>query len=284
MKILLIGADGNVGGRLQPRLLNAGHTVLAQTIADLDITNLSAVMSRVGDFRPDLLVHCAGMTNVDRCAQEPDEAIRINGLGTKYLALACQRFNAALCYVSTNEVFDGTRGTPYREYDAANPINPYGYSKWVGEQVVRELLPMHYIVRTSWIFSHTGQNFLQRIVSRAAQGASLAVVTNEVASPTYSEDLVEALAVLVETGSFGTYHLVNEGVVSRYAFARAILDAYGYEGYPIQPVIGAQYPRPSRPPVYSALQNFMAAQMGIRLRDWRAAIAAFVVRERVTQP
>ena len=118
------------------------------------------------------------------------------------------------------------------------------------------------------------------MVSLAAAGRPLSVVTDEVACPTYAEDLVPALVRLVQTGRFGIYHLVNEGSISRCQFARYILDAYGFKDYPITPIVSAQYPRPSRPPTYSALANLMAAQMGIRLRDWREAVAAFVARER----
>jgi dTDP-4-dehydrorhamnose reductase len=167
-----------------------------------------------------------------------------------------------------------------------HPVNPYGYSKWVGEQMVRDLLPKHYIVRTSWIFAHGGTNFLQKIVGLAAKGQPLSVVTNEVGSPTYVEDFVNTLPLLLETGRYGIYHLVNEGYTSRYHFARYILDCYGYADLPLIPVIGAQMPRPSRPPVYSALSNAIAAHLGLRLRPWREAVTAFAERERAltTEP
>src|SRR5258707_13564328 len=120
------------------------------------------------------------MTNVDRCAEQPELALQVNGVGTQNVALAAQRVNAAICYLHTNEVFDGKKGTPYLEYGPTGPINPYGYSKWVGEQVVREATPRHMIVRTSWIFAHGGTNFLQKIVERAANGGPLPVVVNEI--------------------------------------------------------------------------------------------------------
>jgi dTDP-4-dehydrorhamnose reductase len=181
-------------------------------------------------------------------------------------------------------VFDGQRGTPYLEYDTPRPINPYGMSKWYGEQMVRELLPEHFIVRISWLFAHGGRNFLQKIVQAASTGQSLTVVTDEIGSPTYAEDFVEALPLLLETGRYGIYHLANAGYTSRYGFARHILDCYGYAETPITPVILAQYRRPSRPPVYAALQNMIAAHLGIQLRPWQAAVEAFVERERAPQP
>ncbi len=276
MRLLITGAGGGVGAALMRRRPEA----VGATHSQLDVTDWQAVWRLIAESAPQVVIHCAALTNVDRCAQAPHEALHINGLGTQNVALACQRVGAALCYISTNEVFDGERGRPYAEYDPMSPANPYGYSKYVGEQIVRELLPQHYIVRTSWVFAHNGRNFLQRIVSLAREGKPLAVVTDEVACPTYAEDLAEALLALVQTERYGTYHLTNQGAISRCAFARAILDAYGMADYPITPIVKAQFNRPSRPPTYSALQNTFAALIGITLRDWRAALHAFTEYER----
>jgi dTDP-4-dehydrorhamnose reductase len=284
MKILVTGADGNIGSRLVRELAARGHDVVGIDIGQVDITDFAAITARIEAEQPQLVVHCAALTNVDRCAEQPQLAYTINAIGTQNVALGCQRINAALCYLSTNEVFDGQRTTPYLEYDSPHPINPYGYSKWVGEQMIRDLLPQHFIVRTSWIFAHGGTNFLQKIAQRAAAGQSLSVVTNEVGSPTYAEDFVQALPVLLETGRYGTYHLVNAGYTSRYGFARHILNSYGHTDVPIAPVIGAQHQRASHPPEYSALSNVIAAHLGIRLRPWQEAVDAFVERERDLVP
>ena len=280
MRILITGADGNIGGRLLRELAARGHEVEGIDIGQVDITAYEAITAYIEAVEPDLVVHCAALTDVDGCARQPELALRVNVIGTQNVALGCQRTGAAMCYISTNEVFDGQKTTPYMEYDPARPINPYGYSKWVGEQMVHEVLPQHFIVRTSWIFAHSGKNFLQKISQAAASGKPLSVVTNEIGCPTYAEDFVQALPQLLETGRYGTYHLVNEGYTSRYYFARHILDCYGYQNVPITTVISAQFPRPSRPPEYSALANVIAAHMGIKLRPWRDAVADFVERER----
>lgn len=279
MRIAITGASGRVGGRLSQILATQGHEVLGIVHKDLDITAFEGVTERLLADAPDVVVHCAALTDVDRCAREPEEGLRVNTFGTQNVTLACQQCGAALCYLSTNEVFDGKQDRPYLEYDAPGPINPYGYSKWAAEQIVRDLLPRHYIVRTSWLFAHNGSNFLQRIVGLAREGRPISVVTDEIASPTYTEDLASALAALIMTGRFGTYHLVNEGSASRYDFGRYILDCYGMPDYPIHPITRAQFPRPSHPPTYSALRNFMAAQIGIRLRPWQEAVSAFAARE-----
>ena len=280
MRIVVTGAGGLLGRRVMAELTARGHTSIGVTHAALDITDFGAVRRVIGDAKPDLVVHCAAMTHVDRCAEQPDEALRINGYGTQNIALACHQYGAALAYLSSNEVFDGERAIPYLEYDATHPVNPYGYSKWVGEQAVRDLLPRHYIIRTSWLFAHGGDNFLHRLVKAAARGESLSVVTNEVAVPTYADDLAEAIGQLVETERYGVYHLVNAGSASRYQFARHLLDCAGYADLPITPIISAQRPRPSRPPTYCVLRNFAAAQLGITLRPWQAAVSAFFDRER----
>ncbi|MHB8628293.1 MAG: dTDP-4-dehydrorhamnose reductase [Aggregatilineales bacterium] len=280
MQIVVTGAGGLLGRRVMAELATRGHTTLGLTHAAFDITDFEAVRRVVGEAKPDLIIHCAAMTHVDQCAEQPDEAVRVNGFGTQNIALACQQHGAALAYLSSNEVFDGERAFPYLEYDATHPVNPYGYSKWVGEQAVRDLLPRHYVIRTSWLFAHGGDNFLHRLVKAAARGEPLSVVTNEVAAPTYAEDLAEALARVVETGRYGIYHLVNAGSASRFQFARHLLDCAGYADVPITPIIGAQRPRPSRPPTYCVLRNFAAAQLGITLRPWQEAVSAFFARER----
>jgi|SRR5579859_3803296 len=280
MRIVVTGAGGQLGRRLMVELSARGQVAIGLTHSQFDMTDPSATRRAIGEIMPDLVIHCAGMTQVDRCAEQPDEALRVNGFGAQNVALACQRCRAAMAYVSTNEVFDGQQGAPYLEYDTPRPINPYGYSKWVGEQAVRELLFRHYIIRTSWVFSHGGTNFVHRLLLSASQGMPISVVTDEVAAPTYADDLAEAIARLIETGHYATYHLVNSGSASRYRFARHALDCAGYADVPISPILSAQRPRPSHPPTYSTLRNFSAALLGIELRPWQAAVEAFFVRER----
>lgn len=277
MRIMITGVKGRLGGRLAD-LLALHHTILGVDLPEVDLADPASVGMLVEQV-PELVIHCAAWTDVDGCARDPGRALRVNAYGTKHVALACQRLGAALLYVSTNEVFDGQARTPYREYDAANPINPYGYSKWVAEQIVRELAPQHYIVRTSWLIAHGGHNFVHAILNRARQGQVLRVVINEIAAPTYNDDLAEAIVRLLASGHYGTYHLVNAGYVSRWGLARFILDHAGYAGVPIEPIVLAQYPRPSRPPEFSALENSAAALLGITLRPWQEAMLDFLAKE-----
>lgn len=277
MRIVVTGVKGRLGGRLAA-LLAPAHTIIGVDLPEVDLAEPAAV-DALADHAPDLIIHCAAWTDVDGCARDPGRALRVNAYGTKHVALACQRTGAALLHISTNEVFDGQARIPYREYDAANPINPYGYSKWVAEQIVGELLPRHFIARTSWLIAHGGRNFVHAILDRARQGQPLRVVTNEIACPTYNDDLAEALARLLACGHYGTYHLTNAGYVSRWGLARFILDHAGYAATPIEPIVLAQYPRPSRPPEFSALENSAAAVLGITLRPWQEAVLDFLAKE-----
>lgn len=277
MHIVITGAQGRLGGMLADRLTPA-HTITGLDLPEYDLANPASV-DQIAAMRPDLVIHCAAWTDVDGNAREPERAMRINAFGTKHVALACQRVNAPLLHISTNEVFDGKQHTPYAEYDAANPINPYGQSKWAAEQIVRELLPQHYIVRISWLIAHGGRNFVHAILDRARQGQPLRVVTNEIAAPTYNNDLVEGLVRLMDTGHFGTYHLTNAGHVSRWGLARFVLDNAGFPHVPIERIVLAQYPRPSTPPEYGVLENHAAALLGITLRPWQEAVRAFLATE-----
>jgi dTDP-4-dehydrorhamnose reductase len=280
MRLLITGANGQLGQALYHALQAANHDVTGVDRDTVDITDAHALGTVFESANPELVIHCAALTAVDYCAEHPEEALSVNGFGTQTVALACQAHGAAILYVSTNEVFDGTSPRPYREYDSPNPINPYGYSKWVGEQVVRDLVSRHYIVRTSWLFSHGGRNFVQTILRLATQDKPLRVVSNEIGSPTYNNDLVAAILHLIPTGMYGIYHLVNDGRTSRYAFARHVLDLAGHTGVPVEPIALAEYPRASRPPEYAALQNVAGARLGIVLRPWQEAVAAFLAAER----
>lgn len=277
MRILITGSKGRLGSRLAEHLA-PHHSVVGADLPEIDLTDPAAVET-LAAARPELVIHCAAWTDVDGCALDPDRAMRVNAFGTKHVALACQRVGAALVHISTNEVFDGRQQRPYLEYDRANPVNPYGYSKWAAEQIVRELLPQHYIVRFSWLIAHGGKNFVHTILNRAREGKPLRVVTNEIASPTYTGDLVPALVRLIETGHYGTYHLPNEGYTTRWGLARFVLDHAGYTGLPIDKIVLSQYPRPSTVPERSALRNFAAAQLGIVLRPWQEAVLDFLQQE-----
>ncbi|MBK9125390.1 MAG: dTDP-4-dehydrorhamnose reductase [Chloroflexi bacterium] len=278
-RILITGVTGRLGSRLAHLLDNGSNTVMGFDQPALDITDWATVRQVIVNAHPDIVVNAAAMTDVDGCARDPALAHRVNGLGAGNVAAAAYAARALIVHISTNEVFDGSSARPYREYDSPCPINHYGESKWAGEQAVIRVNPRHVIVRTAWLFSHGGRNFIHAILGAAQAGKPLRVVCDEIANPTYNNDLADAIIALAQTERPGIYHLVNEGAATRNAFARRILDRSGYADTPIAPILRAQWPRPSTPPAHAALDNTAAASLGVRLRPWQTALDSFLERE-----
>jgi dTDP-4-dehydrorhamnose reductase len=271
MRIAITGANGQLGRALQTRLGHE-HTVIALGHSELELGQPGCVAQLV-ETRADLVIHPAAYTNVDGCARDPELAYTVNALGTRYVALACRQLGAPLVYISTNEVFDGAGASPYFEYDRAAPINAYGRSKWAGEQAVRELLDRFYIARVAWLFGGE-RNFVRTVLRLADQRETFGMVADEIGSPTFAPDVADAVAQLIQTPFYGTYHLVNEGMCSRFEFATAILRLAGREHIALQPLKLAEYKRDSLVPPYTPLRNIAAAALDIRLRAWQDALDA----------
>jgi dTDP-4-dehydrorhamnose reductase len=277
MRITITGSKGQLGRALMRRL--AQHDLLGIDLPEVDLTDLTAARSSIAAFRPDVIVHAAAMTDVDGAARDPDLAYRVNALGTRNVAVAGEAIGAALLAISTNEVFDGAKHAPYLEFDLTNPINPYARSKLAAEQFVRDLTTRFYIVRTAWLYGLGGNNFVRKIITRADADGRLRVVTDEVSSPTYAEDLITALEQLIATGAYGLYHFTNDGACSRYELAQKILELSGRAHIPVEPILLKDYPRPSTPPPFAPLRNFCGAQIGITLRPWAEALADYLAHE-----
>lgn len=284
MKILITGASGKLGTELTRQLQAQNHQVVgADIVGDdvekLDITDYSACQTLLTTIEPDIVIHPAAWTDVNGCALDPNKAILINGVGTHNIAVNAANIGIPMLYVSSNEVFDGKLHRPYTEFDITNPINPYAYSKWYGERAVQQVNPKHYIVRTAWLFAHGGGNFVQAILNAVEAGKSLRVVTNEVANPTYTNDLATAITQLITTQRYGVYHFVNQGAVSRWQFARYILDETGHKDTPITRISRHEWQRPSLPPEYTPLANIAGASISIELRAWQVAASEFLKQE-----
>jgi len=277
MRTLITGAKGQLGQALHARLPHA----VGADLPEVDITSTDSVEATFATARPELVIHCAAMTDVDGAARDPEAAYRINGVGAQTVALAAARANAALVYISTNEVFDGEKGTPYFEFDAPHPINAYGQSKYSGEWFVQHLTHKFYIVRIAWLAAPGGRNFIHRIQQLADERGMLRVVTNEVANPTFVGDLADALLALTQTERYGIYHLTNTGYCSRYDYARKILELTGRGQIPVEPITLADFARPSTPPKFSPLANTFAAALGITLPPWETALEAFLQHARL---
>lgn len=274
MRIFITGARGQLGRALESAL--ATHELTLTDLPELDITDRAALTDAVTGARAEVVIHCAAFTDVDGAARDPIPAYRINVLGTQNVALASRSAGAAMVHISTNEVFAGDNPAGYEEWMALAPVNPYGRTKAAAEVHVRALLERHYIVRTAWLFAPGGRNFVHAILKRAAEDGHVRVVADEIANPTYAPDLAAAIEKLIMTGQFGTYHFVNDGACSRWAFAKEILHQSGYQDTRVTPILSNAYARASRPPAFSALLNRNGAALGIALRPWQDALAAFL--------
>ncbi|MBC7254875.1 MAG: dTDP-4-dehydrorhamnose reductase [Chloroflexi bacterium] len=274
MRIAITGSTGQLGRALQEALV--GDHLLLLKRPEHDITLLDPLLSAVRDFQPEVIIHTAAMTDVDGCEKDPSLAYRVNVLGTRNVALAAQACGAALVYISTDYVFRGDRTEPYWEYDQPDPQSVYARTKWWGEQVVRDLTTRFYIVRVAWLYGDGPRNFVKTVLRLAAERPVLRMVTDEVGSPTYAQDVAQALARLVRVPAYGIYHLPNAGVCSRYEWAAEILRLAGRSNVPLEPM--ENYPRPARVPKRVHLQNVFGSELGLVMRPWQEALADYMER------
>jgi dTDP-4-dehydrorhamnose reductase len=273
VRVFITGIKGQLGRALTAVL--SEHTVTGGDLPDWDMLNAAQVEGSVQAFGPDVIIHTAALTNVDYCAKNPTEALRVNGGGAYNVALAARKLGVRLVAISSNEVFPGDADRPYFEYDSRRAINPYGASKLAAERIVERIAPNYQIVRTAWLYGPDGVNFIHKILERARSGQPLKVVTDEVSSPTYVVDLAEAIGRLIELDRPGIYHLVNAGACSRYDFAIEIVRAVGLD-VPIAPITSEAFERASTPPPYAPLENVFGALAGVELRAWQEAVGAYI--------
>ncbi len=271
MRILITGANGQLGLALQTALRDDGIVALGH--GQLDITDASAVRRALAEARPEVVVHAAAWTDTAGCERDPERVMLVNGRGAGLVAEACGEAGAAMVYVSSNEVFDGEKNSPYDEDDATNAVNAYAASKLEGERQVAAALEKHYIVRTSWLYGPGRVSFPEKILQAAQQDGKLRAVTDEIASPTWTLDLAEAISKLVRTGAYGLYHFSNGGWCSRLEWAVEILRLAGMTDVPIEPATMADFDLPYRKPPFTAIANNNGARLGITLRPWQEALA-----------
>ncbi|MEX2503926.1 MAG: dTDP-4-dehydrorhamnose reductase [Egicoccus sp.] len=274
MRVLITGA----GGQLGRDLLGVFEDAVGLTRDELDVADEPAVRHAVEEFGPRLVVNAAAMTDVDACEADPDRAHAVNALGPWWLARACHDTGAALLTVSTDYVFDGAApdgpdGRGFVETDLTRPLSAYGRSKLAGEQLVRDTLATHYVVRTAWLFGAHGDNFVRTMLRVGRERGAARVVDDQVGSPTSTRDLADAIREIAVSGRFGTYHRTNAGRASRFEQAAAVFELAGLD-VDLQPTSSADLDRPARRPAFSVLDNRHAEVCGLRgLPPWRDALA-----------
>ena len=276
MRVLVTGADGQVGRELVTVFAAAGHDVVATDQTDLDVGDRDQVLQVVATTRPSAVVHAAAWTAVDACQGNPDQAFRINALAVRHVAEAARRFEAHVCHLSTDYVFDGTKSGPYVEWDEPNPQSVYGRSKLAGE---RELEATSTLVRTAWVFGRHGTNMVKTVLRLAAERDELAFVDDQRGSPTFAADLAAKILELVVARRPGTFHVTNQGATTWYEFARAVLSAAGLDPDRVRPIATADMtpPRPAPRPANSVLDNAALRLSGLSLLPpWQESLDRLV--------
>jgi dTDP-4-dehydrorhamnose reductase len=269
MRVLITGAEGQLGCDLVRAFGEAGrhHEVVAASHAQLDVADRDAVLQAIGTVRPDVVVHAAAWTAVDACETDPDRAYRVNTLGTRHIAEGARLVDAHVLYVSTDYVFDGTAGHPYREWDDPNPVSVYGRSKWAGEQELLAGMAGATVVRTSWVCGTHGSNMLKTVLRLAAERPELAFVDDQRGCPTFTEDLAGMVVRLCSARLPGLFHVTNQGPTTWYRFARDVVAAAGRDPGMVRPITTAELepPRPAPRPANSILDNAALRLEGIPL-------------------
>jgi dTDP-4-dehydrorhamnose reductase len=275
MRILVTGGAGMLGRDLARRLRGA-HEARPIARAECDIAVPRRVDELIAEWKPQVVVHCAAMTQVDLCETRRDDAFRANALGCANLAAACARHGARLVAISTDYVFPGDADRPYHEHDATGPRTVYGASKLAGEQAVRAHCPDHLIARVAWLYGPGGPSFVHTMMKLAAQaGPEVKVVDDQIGNPTSTAAVCDGLLRLIDAGACGTVHLSCESETSWFGFARAIFAARGSKRG-LAPCTTAEYPRPAPRPRNSRLDKMGLRLLGLPpMPTWEEALAAF---------
>ena len=293
MKIIVTGCRGQLGteiikqlregrselGPIPEKLVSA--TVIPVDLPELDITNYKMVDDFIRRQRPDVIINCAAFTNVDGCETAPDAAFKVNAIGPRNLALACEKVNARLIHISTDYVFPGTAngGVALDECAVPAPISAYGQTKLLGEQYVERFCRRHFIVRTAWLYSSYGKNFVKTMIRLGRTHDKITVVNDQLGNPTNAVDLAYHILKLAVSHDYGIYHCTGNGICSWYDFACAIMQGAGLS-CKVEPVTSAGYaaanPASASRPAWSALENRMLrCTVGDEMRDWQDALKDF---------
>jgi len=276
-----------LGSALCPTLAKRGYTVIATDLLPsneeskhLDVRNFDHVKEMVEKVKPNMVMHLAAETDVDKCEVEPDHAFLTNTIGTQNVALVCQKRNIELVYISTLGVFYGDKPEPYTEFDEPNPINVYGRSKLEGEKIVQTLLKKFYTVRAGWMVGggpKKDKKFVGKIIRQINETPTLKAVNDKIGSPTYTYDFSRCLADLIETGFYGLYHCTNKGVGSRFDVAKKIVEFMGRTDVAVEPVSSAYFPLPAARARSEMSRNYKLELLRIdSTRHWEEALKEYI--------
>ncbi|MEJ2066742.1 MAG: dTDP-4-dehydrorhamnose reductase [Deltaproteobacteria bacterium] len=277
-RVLVLGAQGMLGHDLL-EVFSKEYDVTGLDIDDLDITRQGSTRKTIKELAPDVVINAAGYTDVDGCEKKINKAFAVNGQGTKNVAKGCRDNGSKLIYLSTDYIFDGAKGSPYREDDPPNPLSIYGESKLMGERYIEEILDDYLIVRTQWLYGVHGRNFVETILALAEERGHIEVVHDQEGSPTYTADLSRAIAALISKKLRGTFHISNSGSCSWYDFALEIVRLANSSQVEIVPISSAALNRPAKRPPYSILNcQRLEQEAGVVMRPWQQALQDYFQR------
>jgi len=279
VKILVFGRIGQLGSALAEVLSDRYETRFIDQ-PELDLTAPESVRDHVQTYQPSIVINAAAYTAVDRAETEPELAHVINARAPGSLAYACEEAGAVLIHYSTDYVFDGTASMPYTETAATAPTGVYGQSKLAGEIAVASAIPRHVILRTAWLYSAVGHNFVKTMLKLANSGQPIRVVADQIGSPTYAQDLARVTRGIIEVlnntreDCFGLYHVTNTGTTSWYGLAQEVFRLTAHQDVVVQPISTEEYPTPAPRPAYTALDcSKLERIFGLTLPSWRDALA-----------
>ena len=278
-KIIVTGSNGQLGKELQ-RICNTlkGFEFTFLSRSDMPINQFELVRHIFNTIKPDYCINCAAYTAVDKAEEEKDLAFEINGESVGVLAAICLENESRFIHISSDYVFDGQGQKPYLETDETSPVNTYGASKLKGEEEAFKFNPESLIIRTSWVYSEFGKNFVKTMLRIMADKNSISVVNDQFGSPTYAADLAGAIFSILQYSDWkpGIYHFSNEGVISWYDFAVAIKEIAGKETQ-INAISTPEFPTPAKRPAYSVLnKNKIQERFGIQLKDWKISLESCI--------
>lgn len=281
MTILVTGGNGQLGCSLRLASAESLHRYIFTDVEELDITSAEAIEAFFQSERPDVVVNCAAYTAVERAEEDEARADLINYKAVALLAAACQRHDATLIHISTDYIFSGEGDTPYTEECAPAPINAYGRTKLAGERAVEESGCRHIILRTSWLYSEFGNNFVKTMQSLMQTRSEVRVVADQIGTPTYAGDLAAAITYIINSGQLGkcgTYHYSNEGACSWYDFACEIA-RLNESNCKVTPCTTEEYPTKAQRPRYSVLdKSKFIATFGLAIPEWQESLAQMIKR------
>jgi len=276
MKVLVTGADGQLGYDVVKKLNEENIEHLGVDKKDFDLTNEKETKDFILDFQPDVIVHCAAYTAVDQAEVERDLCYQVNAEGTRYVAETAKELDAKMLYISTDYVFDGQGEEPFEVSDQPNPINYYGETKYYGEQEVQKLLDKYFIVRTSWVFGEHGNNFVKTMLKLGKERDEISVVADQFGSPTYTGDLAELIVDMIKTDKYGIYHATNEGFCSWYEFAKEIFKVVDID-VEVKPVSSDEFETKAERPTNSRLLKGKLVKNGFKLlAGYQDALECFI--------